>query len=65
MLDEFDRVVGLHYLRAIHLNDSKGKHSFGLIKCLMCFCRPKSENQFIFLLLIACPVPLSMGFTLG
>ncbi|KPP66087.1 DNA-(apurinic or apyrimidinic site) lyase-like [Scleropages formosus] len=25
MLDEFDQVVGLHYLRAIHLNDSKGK----------------------------------------
>ncbi|XP_047465574.1 probable endonuclease 4 [Mugil cephalus] len=25
MLDEFDREVGLHYLRAIHLNDSKGK----------------------------------------
>ncbi|KAL1264306.1 hypothetical protein QQF64_004661 [Cirrhinus molitorella] len=25
ILDEFDRVVGLHYLRAIHLNDSKGK----------------------------------------
>ncbi|XDV44584.1 hypothetical protein PO909_012841 [Leuciscus waleckii] len=24
MLDEFDRVVGLHYLRAVHLNDSKG-----------------------------------------
>lgn len=32
MLDEFDRVVGLHYLRALHLNDSKGmQHSFGLI----------------------------------
>ncbi|XP_012670023.1 probable endonuclease 4 [Clupea harengus] len=25
MLEEFDKVVGLHYLRAIHLNDSKGK----------------------------------------
>lgn len=25
MLDEFDQVVGLHYLRAVHLNDSKGK----------------------------------------
>lgn len=25
MLDEFDREVGLKYLRAIHLNDSKGK----------------------------------------
>ncbi|KAG7491528.1 hypothetical protein MATL_G00004560 [Megalops atlanticus] len=25
MLDEFDQVVGLHYLRAMHLNDSKGK----------------------------------------
>ncbi|KAM9336257.1 putative endonuclease 4 isoform 2-T2 [Symphorus nematophorus] len=25
MLDEFDQEVGLHYLRAIHLNDSKGK----------------------------------------
>ncbi|XP_056326010.1 probable endonuclease 4 [Danio aesculapii] len=25
ILDEFDRVVGLHYLRAVHLNDSKGK----------------------------------------
>lgn len=24
MLDEFDLEVGLHYLRAIHLNDSKG-----------------------------------------
>lgn len=24
MLDEFDQDVGLHYLRAIHLNDSKG-----------------------------------------
>ncbi|KAM3592114.1 uncharacterized protein V6R79_012735 [Siganus canaliculatus] len=24
MLDEFDQQVGLHYLRAIHLNDSKG-----------------------------------------
>lgn len=24
MLDEFDQEVGLHYLRAIHLNDSKG-----------------------------------------
>ncbi|XP_026861775.1 probable endonuclease 4 isoform X3 [Electrophorus electricus] len=25
MLEEFDLVVGLHYLRAVHLNDSKGK----------------------------------------
>ncbi|KAF5906310.1 putative endonuclease 4, partial [Clarias magur] len=25
VLDEFDRVVGLRYLRAVHLNDSKGK----------------------------------------
>ncbi|XP_035260823.1 probable endonuclease 4 [Anguilla anguilla] len=25
MLDEFDRVVGLSYLRGVHLNDSKGK----------------------------------------
>ncbi|KAM4525268.1 putative endonuclease 4 isoform 2-T2 [Odontesthes bonariensis] len=25
MLDQFDQEVGLHYLRAIHLNDSKGK----------------------------------------
>ncbi|XP_077308484.1 putative endonuclease 4 isoform X13 [Lithobates pipiens] len=25
MLDEFDKVVGLLYLRAVHLNDSKGK----------------------------------------
>ncbi|XP_056626887.1 probable endonuclease 4 isoform X3 [Triplophysa dalaica] len=25
MLDEFDRVVGLNYLKALHLNDSKGK----------------------------------------
>ncbi|XP_008294992.1 DNA-(apurinic or apyrimidinic site) lyase isoform X1 [Stegastes partitus] len=25
MLDEFDQEVGLHYLRALHLNDSKGK----------------------------------------
>ncbi|XP_028422694.1 uncharacterized protein si:ch211-141o9.10 isoform X2 [Perca flavescens] len=25
MLDEFDQEVGLHYLKAIHLNDSKGK----------------------------------------
>ncbi|TSK14676.1 DNA-(apurinic or apyrimidinic site) lyase [Bagarius yarrelli] len=25
VLDEFDQVVGLHYLRAVHLNDSKGK----------------------------------------
>lgn len=24
MLNEFDQEVGLHYLRAIHLNDSKG-----------------------------------------
>lgn len=24
MLDEFDQEVGLHYLRAVHLNDSKG-----------------------------------------
>lgn len=24
MLDEFDLQVGLHYLKAIHLNDSKG-----------------------------------------
>lgn len=24
MLDEFDRVVGLDYLKAVHLNDSKG-----------------------------------------
>lgn len=24
VLDEFDQVVGLHYLKAIHLNDSKG-----------------------------------------
>lgn len=24
VLDEFDQVVGLHYLRAVHLNDSKG-----------------------------------------
>ena len=24
MLDEFDQEVGLHYLKAIHLNDSKG-----------------------------------------
>lgn len=23
-LDEFDQVVGLHYLKAVHLNDSKG-----------------------------------------
>ena len=27
MLEEFDKVVGLHYLRAIHLNDSKGELS--------------------------------------
>ncbi|KAF7705275.1 probable endonuclease 4 [Silurus meridionalis] len=25
VLDEFDQVVGLHFLRAVHLNDSKGK----------------------------------------
>ncbi|XP_059892064.1 probable endonuclease 4 [Gadus macrocephalus] len=25
MLDQFDTEVGLHYLRAVHLNDSKGK----------------------------------------
>ncbi|XP_071754524.2 putative endonuclease 4 [Centroberyx gerrardi] len=25
VLDEFDQEVGIHYLRAIHLNDSKGK----------------------------------------
>ncbi|XP_051529818.1 probable endonuclease 4 [Myxocyprinus asiaticus] len=25
MLDEFDCVAGLHYLKAVHLNDSKGK----------------------------------------
>ncbi|XP_072277227.1 probable endonuclease 4 [Pyxicephalus adspersus] len=25
MLDEFDKIVGLSYLRAVHLNDSKGK----------------------------------------
>ncbi|XP_032357435.1 probable endonuclease 4 isoform X2 [Etheostoma spectabile] len=25
MLDEFDQEVGIHYLKAIHLNDSKGK----------------------------------------
>ncbi|XP_034715420.1 probable endonuclease 4 isoform X2 [Etheostoma cragini] len=25
MLDEFDQEVGLHYLKAVHLNDSKGK----------------------------------------
>ncbi|XP_068160784.1 probable endonuclease 4 [Antennarius striatus] len=25
MLDEFDQEVGLHYLKAIHVNDSKGK----------------------------------------
>ncbi|KAM9324512.1 putative endonuclease 4 [Gastrophryne carolinensis] len=25
MLDEFDEIVGLSYLRAVHLNDSKGK----------------------------------------
>ncbi|XP_017560979.1 probable endonuclease 4 isoform X1 [Pygocentrus nattereri] len=25
MLEEFDQVVGLNYLRAVHLNDSKGK----------------------------------------
>ncbi|XP_063796605.1 probable endonuclease 4 isoform X3 [Pseudophryne corroboree] len=25
MLDEFDKVVGLSYLKAVHLNDSKGK----------------------------------------
>lgn len=24
MLNEFDQEVGLHYLKAIHLNDSKG-----------------------------------------
>lgn len=24
MLDEFDQEVGLRYLRAVHLNDSKG-----------------------------------------
>lgn len=24
MLDKFDQEVGLHYLKAIHLNDSKG-----------------------------------------
>lgn len=24
VLDEFDQVVGLHYLKAVHLNDSKG-----------------------------------------
>lgn len=24
MLNEFDQEVGFHYLRAIHLNDSKG-----------------------------------------
>lgn len=24
MLDEFDQVVGLRYLKAVHLNDSKG-----------------------------------------
>ena len=24
MLDEFDQEVGLHFLKAIHLNDSKG-----------------------------------------
>lgn len=24
MLDQFDQEVGLHYLKAIHLNDSKG-----------------------------------------
>lgn len=23
-LDEFDQAVGLHYLKAVHLNDSKG-----------------------------------------
>lgn len=28
MLDEFDRIVGLSYLRAVHLNDSKGQSSF-------------------------------------
>ena len=27
MLDQFDNEVGLHYLRAIHLNDSKGAHT--------------------------------------
>lgn len=37
VLDEFDRVVGLHYLRAVHLNDSKGmQHSFGLVN-MKCF----------------------------
>lgn len=25
VLDEFDQVVGLHYLKALHLNDSKGR----------------------------------------
>lgn len=25
VLDEFDQVVGLHYLKAVHLNDSKGR----------------------------------------
>lgn len=25
MLDQFDQEVGRHYLRALHLNDSKGK----------------------------------------
>lgn len=28
-LDEFDRVVGLQYLRAVHLNDSKGELGCG------------------------------------
>lgn len=37
ILDEFDHVVGLQYLRAVHLNDSKGMQpSFGLID-IECF----------------------------
>lgn len=38
MLDEFDKEVGLHYLKAIHLNDSKGtkpglRHIINITQC--------------------------------
>lgn len=40
VLDEFDQVVGLHYLKAVHLNDSKGAGKMiphaANVKCHVC-----------------------------
>lgn len=44
ILDEFDREVGLHYLKAIHLNDSKGS-----VRTLTQILSHISISQMIFL----------------